>query len=67
MVEKIRSPKLVIVKTMTVNKKMGIVHNYFDKMKYMEMGDAIRPGSLTKAFLNIKGLKSIHLQFRGVY
>ncbi|MFY9870424.1 MAG: hypothetical protein WAK17_11940 [Candidatus Nitrosopolaris sp.] len=48
MVEKIRSPKPVIVKTMTVNKKTGIVHNFFDNMKYMETGGAIRPGSLTK-------------------
>jgi len=48
MVEKIRSPKLVIVKAMTVNKKTDIVHNFFDNMKYMEMGCAIRPGSLTK-------------------
>jgi hypothetical protein len=48
MVEKIRSPKLVIVKAMTVNKKTGIVNNFFDNMKYMEMGGAIRPGSLTK-------------------
>ena len=48
MVEKIRSPKLVIVKVMTVNKKTGIVHNFFDNMKYMEMGGAISPGSLTK-------------------
>jgi len=47
MVEKIRSPKLVIVKTMTVNKR-GIVHNFFDNMKYMEMGGVIRSGSLTK-------------------
>ena len=33
---------------MTVNKKTDIVHNFFDNMKYMEMGGAIRPGSLTK-------------------
>ena len=48
MVEKTRSPKLVIVKTMTVNKKTDIVHNFFDNMKCMEMGGAIRRGSLTK-------------------
>jgi hypothetical protein len=47
-VEKIRSPKPVIVKTMTVNKKTDIVHNFFDNMKYMDMGGAIRPGSLRK-------------------
>ena len=47
LVEKIRSPKLVILKTMTVNKR-GIVHNFFENMKNMEMGGAIRLGSLTK-------------------
>jgi hypothetical protein len=47
-VEKIRSTKPVIVKTMTVNKKTDIVHNFFDNMKYMEMGGAIRPGTLRK-------------------
>jgi hypothetical protein len=48
MVDKIHSPKPVIVKTMNVNKKTGIVHNFFDNMKYMEIGGAIRPGSLSK-------------------
>jgi hypothetical protein len=46
MEEEIRTPKPVIVKTMTVNKKTDVVHNFFENMKYMEMGGAIRPGSL---------------------
>jgi hypothetical protein len=33
-----------------VNKKTGIVHNFFDNMKYMEMGGAIRRGSLAVVF-----------------
>jgi hypothetical protein len=37
MEEKIRSLKPVIVKTMTVNKKTGVVHDFFENMKYMEM------------------------------
>ncbi len=37
MEEKIRAPKPVIVKTMTVNKMTDIVHN-FENMTYMEMG-----------------------------
>jgi hypothetical protein len=48
MVEKIQSPKPVIVKTITVNRKTGAVHNFFENMKYMEMGGAIRSGSLRK-------------------
>jgi hypothetical protein len=48
MVEKIQSPEPVIVKTMTVNRKTGAVHNFFENMKYMEMGAAIRSGSLRK-------------------
>ncbi len=38
MEEEIRTPKPVIVKTMTVNKKTDVVHNFFENMKYMEMG-----------------------------
>ena len=41
-------PKPILVKTMTVNKKTGVVHNFFENMKYMEMGGTIRPGSLRK-------------------
>jgi hypothetical protein len=43
-----RSPKQVIVKTMTVNRKTGVVHNFFENMKYMEMDGTIRSGSLRK-------------------
>ena len=35
--------------TMTVNKKTGVVHNFFENMKYMEMGGTIRIGSLRKS------------------
>jgi hypothetical protein len=38
-----RSPKPEIVKTMT-----GVVHSFLESMKYMEMGGAIRSGSLRK-------------------
>ena len=48
MEEKIRAPKPVIVNTMTVNKMTDIVHNFFENMTYMEMGGAIRSGSLRK-------------------
>ena len=48
MEEKIRSSKPIIVKTMTLNKKTDVVHNFFENMKYMEMGGAIRSGSLRK-------------------
>src|SRR5215469_6998855 len=44
-----QSPKPIVVKTMTVNKKTGVVHNFFEKMKYMEMGGTIRIGSLRKS------------------
>ena len=44
MVERIQSPKPVLVKTTTV-RKTGAVHNFFENMKYMEMG-AIGSGSL---------------------
>jgi hypothetical protein len=33
---------------MIVDKKTDVVHNFFENMKYMEMGGAIRSGSLRK-------------------
>ena len=48
MQEQTRSPKQVIVKTMTVNKGTDIVHNFFENMKYMEIGGEIKPASLMK-------------------
>ena len=48
MQEQTRSPKRVIVKTMTVNKGTDIVHNFFENMKYMEIGGEIKPSSLMK-------------------
>jgi hypothetical protein len=48
MVEKIQSPKPVIVKTMIVNRKTSAVHNFFEDMKYMEISGAVRSGSLKK-------------------
>ena len=38
---KIRTPKKVIVKTMTVNKGIGVVHQFFKNMEYLEIGGAI--------------------------
>lgn len=48
MQEQTRGPKQVIVKTMTVNKDTDIVHNFFENMKYMEIGGEIKPASLMK-------------------
>ena len=38
MQEQTRGPKQVIVKTMTINNGTEIVHNFFENMKYMEIG-----------------------------
>jgi hypothetical protein len=38
MEEKIRSSKPIVVKKMTVNKKIDIVYNFLKNMKYIEMG-----------------------------
>src|SRR5919198_2925739 len=48
MEEKTRTPKQVIVKTMTVNKGTDVVHNFFENMKYMQISGAIEPSSLRK-------------------
>lgn len=54
-----RFSKPVIVKTMTVNKKTDVVYDFFENMKYMEMGGAIRSGSLRKGQYSLAGGHSI--------
>src|SRR5215831_6376519 len=68
MVEKISFSKIIIIQAITVKQKEEIVHNFFDNMKYMEMGCAIRPGSLTKGndgwwtfYHNIAGSRMKHI------
>lgn len=48
MKEQTRTPKQVLLKTMTVNKGTDIVHNFFENMKYMEICGKIKPSSLMK-------------------